>query len=105
MKRATSQRQCVLINKNGYSTAAILFQWINYSIVRSFVITTLSFEPLLARAMMTIKIIIPPTTHIHGWTVDVEEVLVVVVVEETALSWATAIPVKNSSKAIAIKDK
>ncbi|MGN6341866.1 MAG: hypothetical protein ACTHML_12925 [Ginsengibacter sp.] len=81
------------------------YSWINYSIVCSFVITTLSFELLLAKAMMITKIIIPPTTHIQGWTVNEEEVLVLVVVEETALSWATAIPVENSSKAIAIKDK
>ena len=77
----------------------------SYSIVRSFVITTLSFEPRLAKAMMMIKMIIPPTTHIQGWTVKEEEVLVLVVVEETALSWATAIPVKNKDKIIAINDK
>jgi len=104
MKRATCQRQCVLINKMATQQQPFI-QGINYSIVCSFVITTLSFEPLLTKAMMIIKIIIPLTTHIQGWTVNEEEVLVVVVVEETALSWATAMPVKKKGKTIAINDK
>ena len=53
--------------------------------------------------MMIIKTIIPPTTHVQGWTVKEDEVVLVVdVVEETALSWATAMPAKNNDKIIVI---
>jgi hypothetical protein len=79
---------------------------VNYSIVRSLVITTLSFDFPLASAMMMISTIIPATIHIQGWIIKLEEVVVVVdFVEETALSWANAIPSINSSRIITKNDE
>jgi hypothetical protein len=56
--------------------------------------------------MMITKTMMPPTIHIQGCTVTPEdEVVVVVVVEETALSCAKVIPVKNTIKAKAKNDR
>ena len=75
-------------------------------ILSSFETTTLSFDPPRARAIIIIKTIIAPTTHIQGW-IAVEEVVVVVVEleDEAELSCPNTISCIKMSVTIVITDR